>query len=103
MKPVHSPAPLSTAPPAGTGRGEGVLGEHEQVTPVRATPRPAGARLVAMDTVAWPRPTPATSSTELVGPVGRDADHDSQVACAWHGHILPEIAEWPSDEWMLCP
>ena len=36
-------------------------------------------------TVACPRPTPATSSTELVGPVGSVADPDPQVTRTRHG------------------
>ena len=37
---------------------------------MRATPRPAGGAASSRWTVACPSPTPATSSTELVGPVG---------------------------------
>src|SRR3954454_14667698 len=72
MKPVHSPAPLSTAPPAGTIRVNASSASTRQVTPVRAIPRPAGGGSSSRCTVACPSPTPATSSTELVGPVGSD-------------------------------
>ena len=41
-KPVHSPHPLSTAPPAGTGRARMSSAGRITVTPVRAIPRPAG-------------------------------------------------------------
>src|SRR3954451_868422 len=72
MNPVHSPAPFSTAPPAGSIRVNASSARTRQVTPVRATPRPAGGAASSRSTVAWPRPTPPTSRTELVGPVGRD-------------------------------
>src|SRR3954454_22671730 len=72
MKPVHSPAPLSTAPPAGIIRVNASSASTRQVTPVRAIPRPAGGGSSSRCTVACPSPTPATSSTELVGPVGSD-------------------------------
>src|SRR5688500_15228612 len=71
MNPVHSPAPLSTAPPAGTGRRYASSASSSVVTPVRATPRPEGGGGSSRWTVACPRPTPGTSSTEFVGPVGR--------------------------------
>ena len=72
MKPVHSPAPLSTAPPAGSGRVKASSASTRTVTPVRARPRPSGGGGSSRWIVACPSPTPATSSTELVGPVGRD-------------------------------
>src|SRR5215212_2293604 len=72
MNPVHSPAPLSTAPPAGTSRVNASSARTRQVTPVRASPRPSGGAGSSRRTVACPRPTPGTSRTELVGPVRRD-------------------------------
>ena len=59
--PVHSPIPFRTAPPATTGRCMASSASTSEVTPVHAV-----SRVI----VAWPRPTPVTSSTELVGPVG---------------------------------
>ena len=41
------------------------------VTPVLATPRPAGGGGSSRQTVAWPTPTPGTSTIEPVGPLGR--------------------------------
>ena len=38
------------------------------VTPVRATPRPAGGSGSSRTTVTWPTPTPATSAIASVGP-----------------------------------
>ena len=83
--PVHSPAPLSTAPPAGTGRANASSAGTSTVTPVRATPRPRGGSGSSRQTVACPSPTPGTSRTEFVGPVGRVADPDAQVSSARHG------------------
>ena len=85
MKPVHSPAPLSTAPPAGSGRVKASSASTSTLTPVRATPRPSGGGGSSRWIVACPRPTPATSRTELVGPVGQGPDHDPQVTRARHG------------------
>ena len=69
--PVHSPAPLSTAPPADTGRAHASPPRSRTVTPVRAVPRPVGGAGSSRTIVVWPSPTPETSSTELVGPWGR--------------------------------
>ncbi len=69
-KPVHSPAPLRTAPPAGTGSRKPLPPGSTTVTPVRATPRPCGGSGSSRHTVAWPTPTPATSTIEPVGPLG---------------------------------
>src|SRR4051794_31980406 len=70
-KPVHSPAPLTTAPPAGTGERKQLPPGSSTVTPVRATPRPRGGGGSSRHTVRWPRPTPGTSRTDDVGPAGR--------------------------------
>ena len=70
MKPVHSPAPLSTAPPAGTGLRNRFPPRSRTVTPVRATPRPSGGGGSSRHTVAWPTPTPGTSMIDAVGPLG---------------------------------
>ena len=67
-KPVISPAPLSTATPAGTGSanrpsaGPGRIA----VTPVRAIPRPRSGS--SRQTVTWPTRTPATSVIASCGP-----------------------------------
>ena len=68
--PVISPAPFSTATPAGTGSRQRVSGAPGAiaVTPVRATPRPAGGSGSSRTTVTWPTPTPATSVIEFAGP-----------------------------------
>ncbi len=97
MNPVHSPAPLSTAPPAGTGRLVGVLGEHQAGD--------AGAgdqRLVAMD-----RDVPEADSGDVEDGVGRagrqradsDPSRDIDVTRARHAAILPEPAPngWDAD------
>src|SRR3954451_3143141 len=70
-KPVHSPAPFRTAPPAETGRRNVSIPGISTVTPVRATPRPSGGSGSSRHTVAWPRPTPGTSRTLPLGPDGR--------------------------------
>src|SRR5436309_1976209 len=69
-KPVHSPQPFNTAPPAGIGCRHGLPPRSSTVTPVRATPGPSGGGGSSRQIVAWPSPTPGTSSTELVGPAG---------------------------------
>src|SRR5215472_6673638 len=69
--PVHSPAPFSTAPPAGTGLRNRLPPRSITVTPVRATPLPCGGGASSLHTVAWPTPTPGTSMIEFVGPAGR--------------------------------
>src|SRR5580704_5577740 len=69
--PVHSPAPFSTAPPAGTGAANRFPPGSMTVTPVLATPRPAGGGGSSRHTVTWPTPTPGTSAIDAVGPVGR--------------------------------
>ena len=80
MNPVHSPIPLSTAPPATTGR-VGVLGEHERGH--------AGARGLAGDRRVAEADTGDVE--HRVGRAGRQhADHDSEVAGAGHADILPE-------------
>ena len=68
--PVISPAPLSTATPAASGCARRVSGAAGRiaVTPVRATPRPAGGSGSSRTTVTWPTPTPATSAIESAGP-----------------------------------
>ena len=68
--PVHSPTPLSTAAPAGTGAVNRSPPGSSTLTPVRAMPRPAGGGGSSRQTVAWPSPAPGTSSTEPVGPDG---------------------------------
>src|SRR3984957_18065440 len=68
--PVHSPAPLSTAPPAGTGKRNRSPPGSTTVTPVRAVPRPAGGGGSSRHTVACPSPAPGTASTDPVGPGG---------------------------------
>ncbi len=50
--PVHSPAPLSTAAPAGTGELNRSPPGSSTVTPVRAIPRPAGGGGSSRQTVA---------------------------------------------------
>ena len=71
-EPVSSPAPLRTAVPAGTGSATSVAGSAGTiaVTPVRATPRPAGGSGSSRQTVAWPTRTPGTSVIAFRGPVG---------------------------------
>src|SRR5579859_1574149 len=69
--PVHSPAPFSTAPPAGTGLRNMLPPRSTTVTPVRATPRPAGGAGSSRHTVACPTPTPGTSTIDAVCPFGR--------------------------------
>src|SRR5580704_8550302 len=68
--PVHSPAPFSTAPPAGTGLANMFPPGSMTVTPVRATPRPAGGAGSSRHTVTCPTPRPGTSAIEAVGPAG---------------------------------
>src|SRR5580692_7339778 len=68
--PVHSPAPFSTAPPAGTGLANMLPPGSMTVTPVRATPRPAGGPGSSRQTVTCPTPRAGTSEIEAVGPVG---------------------------------
>src|SRR5579875_3078303 len=68
--PVHSPAPFSTAPPAGTGSRNRFPPGSITVTPVLATPRPAGGGSSSRQTVACPTPTPGTSVIDAVGPAG---------------------------------
>ncbi len=70
IKPVHSPAPLSTAPPAGTGLRNMLPPRSITLTPVRATPRPAGGAGSSRHTVACPTPTPGTSTIDAVRPAG---------------------------------
>src|SRR5215472_937106 len=70
-KPVHSPAPFSTAPPDGTGPANMLPPTSMTVTPVRAMPRPAGGSGSSRHTVACPTPTPGTSAIDLVCPLGR--------------------------------
>ena len=50
------------------------------MTPVRATPSPAGGAGSSRQIVVWPSPTSGTSRTEPVGPDGKLADTDSQVS-----------------------
>src|ERR1700678_3003972 len=69
-KPAHSPAPFSTAPPAGTGALNMLPPGSITVTPVLATPRPAGGGASSRQTVTCPTPTPGTSEIEPVGPLG---------------------------------
>src|SRR5215470_5858036 len=69
--PVHSPAAFSTAPPAGTGVRNMLPPRSITVTPVRATPRPAGGGTSSRQTVACPTPTPGTSTIDAVCPFGR--------------------------------
>src|SRR5215469_14950160 len=69
--PVHSPAPFSTAPPAGTGLRNILPPRSITVTPVRATPRPSGGGGSSRQTVACPTPTPGTSTIDAVCPFGR--------------------------------
>src|ERR687897_3915434 len=73
MKPVISPAPFSTAPPAGTSsRGSSACERGTTaVIPVRATPRPSGGSGSSRQTVTWPTVTPATSVIAFAGPVSK--------------------------------
>ena len=59
QRPVISPAPLSTATPAGDRRGRRACRSAGTiaVTPVRATPRPAGGSGSSRTTVTWPTRT----------------------------------------------
>ena len=68
--PMASPAPLRTAPPAGTRDSNSSSARNGTiaVTPVRATPRPAGGAGSSRQIVACPTATFATSTIELVGP-----------------------------------
>src|SRR5215469_11239446 len=68
--PVHSPAPFSTAPPAGTGLPNMSPPGSMTVTPVLATPRPAGGGGSSRQIVACPTPRPGTSAMDAVGPAG---------------------------------
>src|SRR5580704_1892431 len=68
--PVHSPAPFSTAPPAGTGLPNTLPPGSMTVTPVLATPRPAGGAGSSRQTVTCPTPRPGTSVIDAVGPLG---------------------------------
>ena len=72
MAEVSSPAPLSTATPAARPwRTTSLTGPGTMaVTPVRATPRPAGGSGSSRQTVVWPTRTPGTSVMALPGPVG---------------------------------
>ena len=84
MNPVHSPAPLSTAPPAGTGRRYASSASSRQVTPVRATS--GSSRWIVRVAEADPGDV-----EHRVGRAGRQrADPDPQVTRARHAHILPE-------------
>ena len=85
MKPVHSPAPLSTAPPAGTGRAKASSASTSTVTPVRATPRPSGGAGSSRTDGRVPE-ADAGDVEDGVGGTGRERpDHDPQVASARHG------------------
>src|SRR3954447_21483333 len=79
--PVISPAPLSTATPAGAGSAGGTIA----VTPVRATPRPAGGGRLIAD----PRHVPDADAGDVgdgVPPPGREAaDHQPVLARRRHG------------------
>ena len=72
------------------------------VTPVRATPRPAGGSGSSRTTVTWPTRTPATSAIELVGPGSSVADAKAVLAQAAgarpYGRTLPRVtlAAWDS-------
>src|SRR3954466_11947833 len=72
MKPVHSPAPFNTAPPAGNGLENASSASTRTVTPVRAMPRPSGGGGSSRRSVGGPSPTPGMSRTALVSPVRRD-------------------------------
>src|SRR5215469_5208302 len=89
MKPVHSPAPLSTAPPAGTGLRNMFPPRSTTVTPVRATPRPAGGGGSSRQTVACPTPTPGTSTIDAVCPLGRVPILMPRSAARATGQSLP--------------
>src|ERR1700735_5244449 len=85
--PVHSPAPLSTAPaagtrppppaplapppPAGTGLRNRFPPGSITVTPVLATPRPSGGGGSSRQIVARPTPAPGTSQIHAVRRLGR--------------------------------
>ena len=95
---VSSSAPLRRGEEAGALAGAvehgaarrhrpavGVLGQDQRGHPGARDAAAGGGAGSSRHTVAWPRPTPATSRTELVGPVGQGADDDPQVAGAGHG------------------
>ena len=103
MNPVHSPAPLSTAPPAGTGLRNRLPPGSMTVTPVRAMPgRPAAA---ARRATRWrgQRRRPARRRSS---PSGRwqDADRDAEVGCARHGLIITHAGDGaPARQLPACP
>ena len=91
MKPVHSPAPLSTAPPAGSGRENASSASTRTVTPVRATPRPSGGGGSSRCTCRVAEPD-AGDVEHRVGRTRRQGpDDDPQVASARHASIQPGI------------
>ena len=73
VMPIASPAPLRSAAPAGTRDRKSSPGSKGTiaVTPVRATPRPAGGGGSSRQTVACPTRTPVTSAMLSVGPGGK--------------------------------
>ncbi len=89
-KPVHSPAPFRTAPPAGTGLRNMLPPRSTTVTPVLATPRPVGGPGSSRQTVAWPTPTPGTSMIDRGRAAGQDPDRDPEVGDARHRVIITQ-------------
>src|SRR5579875_1254749 len=69
--PVHSPAPFSTAPPAGTGLRNRLPPGSTTVTPVLATPRPAGGGGSPREPAASPPPPPGRWVIDPGRPEGR--------------------------------
>ena len=83
-KPVHSPAPLRTAPPAGTGSRKPLPPGSTTVTPVRATPRPTGGSGSSRHTVAWPTPDAGDVDDRAGGAARQRPDPDSQLSGTRH-------------------
>ena len=82
---MHSPAPLSTAPPAGTGRPNASSAEPSRtVTPVRATPRPAGGSGSSRQTRGVPEPDPGDVEDGVGRPGRQRPDPDPEVSSARH-------------------
>ena len=89
-KPVHSPAPLSTAPPAAAAACRRPRPARAVVTPVRASPLPAGGA-GSSRTSGGVAETDAGHVEDGVGRAGRQhPDADPELAGARHAVILPE-------------
>src|ERR1700728_983636 len=91
--PVHSPAPLSTAPPAGTGAANTSPPGSITVTPVRAMPRPAGGGGSSPPTDSGVPQADAGDVEYRPGRAGwQQADGDAKIRRARHSVIVTATA-----------